>query len=108
MSTMSAEEVIKILNACRDLNLTSLKFEGLELAFRTAEKPAIMDYLPPSPEVSTLPIDDGIDVDPKLQEEFDEIMREEELNNLMIEDPEAYEEVLASLDEHEEEEINDA
>lgn len=103
MSSLSASDVVGILTACRDVHISSLKFQDLEISFGVPS--ANLEYVPAKADVDTVPNDSPIDIDPELQKEYDAIMEEEEMNNLMIEDPEAYEDALLAMEEHEVEDL---
>lgn len=80
---MTIEDVVKLIEACKNTGISKLKFEKLELQFLPKVTDAIVTESTPDTEHTRRAIQQQIERDADLQDL--------EAQNLMISDPVAYE-----------------
>ena len=81
---LSKVDIIKIIKACSENKVESLKIDGLEISF----KPGVSDQTPNWPEITKSKIKEDLSTevpDPRL---------DQALSDLMVTDPEAYEQAI--------------
>lgn len=86
-----SKEIVQIIKACGENGVKKFKQGDLEIIFGQEESAVQKDPTPVWHPSLLKPIE----VDPLFEKEQIERTREEEMENLMISDPELYEELLA-------------
>lgn len=91
---MTALDIVKILRACRDCSIKSLKFEGLELSFTGDTSDSVSKESLPD-VVLTEKDYEAIDTASQTSMDIAEIQTKEEyIEGLILEDPALYEKLI--------------
>lgn len=90
----TAEEVCGIISACGTARVSHFKWDGLEVAFEKAHSEESKPTTPHPVDESTRIIAEKIATDTLVKSEVE--VKEEQLANMLIEDPLAYERNLMS------------
>lgn len=108
MSSLTAKEICEIIKACKDSEVSSLKFGELKLKFGPPKAKFVRpEQTQEISEIDYEPTEDSVEIDPNLETTQKEILDEVEMANLALEDPEAYEEMLLGLEDHEIDEVGE-
>lgn len=94
---LKAMEVVKILKACRGLGIKELKYQGLELSFRSDA--GVQEYwVDDDSDLKRISREEKVEAERQLEIDFDKTemdVKGELVDELMANDPELYEQLIA-------------